>query len=240
MKLKNIFRALAIVWLILTVAQHFIIVNSLKFKEGLMPDNPFTIFFLFSLPIVVVILLFIPEDYFKIGFYTVVTALFVSSIVLFYVFVNFQFLYPINISETNNYENYLIFDEIGMDSEVQKIKDIFPEAIPENAENIQYHYVAKPSTNSMYVDAYWELPETEYIKEKTRIIRISTNSVFYDGATYYNIPLEEEYCHIGFDDSVGGIIYFADVNEFCSYTSVAFVREYMNNFGSSSMAEKAE
>ena len=95
----------------------------------------------------------------------------VSFIILFMLNVMYSYcafglitFYPINISETKDYNNYLDLDYVS--ENVDRVINIFPKEIPEKATDINYHYKAAPDKNAMFVEAYWIVPQEEYAEEK--------------------------------------------------------------------------
>ncbi|MBQ6874327.1 MAG: hypothetical protein IJO24_08565 [Clostridia bacterium] len=107
------------------------------------------------------------------------------------------------ISETTKAENYLKIDDGIIDDEtLEVVKYVFPEKIPDGAQNVEYYYLGDPGGFSMAIYADWQLNVEEYSQER---IRYKSPGKIVDGVCYYSHSSEERYLIIGFDDATGTV-----------------------------------
>ncbi len=69
-------------------------------------------------------------------------------------------------SETQSKDYYMEFDETVSKCWIEPISAVFPAEIPENAQDIEYHYIFR---NTFSVELSYTLPEAEYEQEAERL-----------------------------------------------------------------------
>lgn len=105
------------------------------------------------------------------------TVRYIYSIIIPFVYIPFSVIVFLSsftslfaaYSETDNYKNYLKLDWWAEDVYSDEIYDIFPEEIPESADekSIKYFYRGESTLyDSFEIIAEWELPKDEYEKAK--------------------------------------------------------------------------
>lgn len=90
----------------------------------------------------------------------------VLSVILSFIFTVFMGIMTPCGSKTEDLKNYLVFDK----NSIVISNGMFPEKIPDKAENIKYYYnfVGEPDiVNEVYAE--WRLPRDEYEAEKKRL-----------------------------------------------------------------------
>ena len=104
-------------------------------------------------------------------------------------------LLALNLSSvTEKAENYLSFDEGAALPE--KAAALFPEQIPEGAENVQYYYSYCRVQKSFFLTrAEWILPPDAYAAERARILTVS------EGATKVEEGAAENETVLALDDT---------------------------------------
>lgn len=110
-----------------------------------------------------------------------------------------SFFYPV-VSYTDSKENYLVIDENVLYAE-DKVFAVFPDSIPNEAEDIDYEYYCEMSSNTVQIIARWTLPNEEYQLEKSRMSVGYKETSVYDYSSFaYNLTVE-------FDDTSNSVIY---------------------------------
>lgn len=128
------------------------------------------------LPLIVGVLLIV--FYRKVGKRTKTTlfALLATSVVISFVFIIAFLIMPPCASETNNPENYLIFDESCPASDIT-YNGLLPSEIPSECENVRYFYTYSNYPDLHYdVFAQWSLPREKYNAEKERLVSLFPES----------------------------------------------------------------
>lgn len=100
---------------------------------------------------------------------------------------NVPYFYPI-ISYTESEENYLILDTNLYADDVFRV---FPQRVPNEAENVYYKYYCDISSNTVQIIAEWTLPGDKYDSEKNRFNIGHSSVAVYDCSSFaYNLVVE--------------------------------------------------
>lgn len=202
---RKILLIMSCMWLLAAVVPFVLVLHNLKFPKI---DDLFympILLLIFVMPVLGLVFSLIPDKWIKRTVYGVLISCFAVYFV-YILFATFGFsdyqtpFYPITLSSTTDAENYLVLDDIGENDALDVVKSVFLSEIPANALDVDYYYECEPSKYSWIIDATWCLPKEEYEAEKQRISAMAKNTVEKDGVTYYDMSVDDNYCHVGFCD----------------------------------------
>ena len=110
-------------------------------------------------------------------------------------------LYPL-VSATTDPSNYLVIENRFEETDIEYVKTVFPEKIPEEATNVKYNY--RCAALGIYdIEAQWKLPYEKYMAERDKYIPRSSKSENSDSIYEYDFEFDNDIfvAKISFDDS---------------------------------------